>query len=65
MRCPFRMKAFDQPDTCDPECAWLVVTDAGCGRCAVTMLAVMDYREKHSFRSTLHTNSVKVERSRG
>lgn len=24
MRCPFRMKGFDQPDTCDPECAWLV-----------------------------------------
>lgn len=24
MRCPLRMKAFDQPDTCDEECAWLV-----------------------------------------
>jgi len=23
MKCPFRMKAFDQPDTCDPECACL------------------------------------------
>ena len=22
MRCPFRVSAFDQPDTCDPECAW-------------------------------------------
>ncbi len=24
MRCPFRMKGFDQPDTCDPECAWAI-----------------------------------------
>lgn len=24
MRCPLRMKAFDQPDACDESCAWLV-----------------------------------------
>lgn len=24
MKCPLRMKAFDQPDTCDKDCAWLV-----------------------------------------
>ena len=24
MRCPLRMKAFDKPDTCDPDCALLV-----------------------------------------
>ena len=24
MRCPLRMKGFDQPDTCDPECAWAI-----------------------------------------
>lgn len=24
MKCPLRMKAFDQPDTCDKDCAWLI-----------------------------------------
>ena len=23
-RCPLRVKAFDQPDTCDERCAWLM-----------------------------------------
>ncbi len=23
-RCPFRVKALDHPDTCDPLCAWLM-----------------------------------------
>ena len=43
MRCPFRMRAFDKPDICDPTCAWLVTED-GCHyhakMCAVTALAV-------------------------
>ena len=25
MKCPFRMKALDHPDTCDPECALLIM----------------------------------------
>lgn len=24
MRCPLRVAAFDQPDTCDKSCMWLV-----------------------------------------
>jgi len=24
MKCPLRMRSFDQPDTCDERCAWLV-----------------------------------------
>ena len=24
MKCPFRMRALDHPDTCDPDCALLV-----------------------------------------
>ena len=43
MRCPLRVKAFDQPDTCDERCAWLVTED-GCHFhakiCAITVLAV-------------------------
>ena len=38
-RCPFRMKAFDQPDTCDPECAWLFELPNGGKACSVTALA--------------------------
>lgn len=29
MRCPLRVKAFDKPDECDPECAWLVAVFVG------------------------------------
>lgn len=24
MRCPFRVRAHDAPDCCDPKCAWLM-----------------------------------------
>ena len=34
-RCPFRVKAFDQPDTCDKRCSWLLL-----GTCSVKVLAV-------------------------
>ncbi len=47
MRCPFRMKGFDQPDTCDPECAWRMTYEPAPGgpdisptsSCAVAILA--------------------------
>ena len=38
-RCPFRVAAFDQPDTCDPGCAWLVDSPHGGKACSVTVLA--------------------------
>ena len=40
MRCPFRMKGFDQPDTCDPNCAWRTVNKTGVAMCAVTVIAI-------------------------
>ena len=43
MRCPLRIRAFDQPDTCDPKCAWLVAEDGAhyhARMCALTALAV-------------------------
>ena len=41
MRCPFRVKAFDNPDTCDPACAWLVEEIAtGAQACAVAVIAM-------------------------
>lgn len=49
MRCPLRVKAFDKPDECDPECAWLVDVTMNDGYvpeteprrvCAVTALAI-------------------------
>jgi len=24
VKCPFKMRAFDRPDECDEECAWLI-----------------------------------------
>lgn len=47
MRCPFRMKGFDQPDTCDHECAWRMTYEPAPGgldisptsSCAVAILA--------------------------
>ena len=47
MRCPFRMKGFDKPDTCDPECAWRMTYESAPGgldispisSCAVAILA--------------------------
>jgi len=40
-RCPFRVKAFDQPDTCDSRCAWLM-TDVNddAKACAVAVIAM-------------------------
>lgn len=41
MRCPFRVKAFDNPDTCDQECAWLVEELATeTQACAVAVIAM-------------------------
>lgn len=41
-RCPFRMRAFDQPDTCDSRCAWLMtdVDDGNTKACAVAVIAM-------------------------
>lgn len=39
-RCPFRMKAFDQPDECDESCAWLVFVKGFERMCAVTVAAL-------------------------
>ena len=33
-KCPFRMRALDHPDTCDPRCKWF---DGG--ECAVATIA--------------------------
>jgi len=43
-RCPLRVKAFDQPDTCDERCAWLICDmDMGApyrtGHCAISVIA--------------------------
>ena len=40
-RCPFRVKAFDNPDTCDSRCAWLM-TDVNddAKACAVAVIAM-------------------------
>ena len=40
MKCPFRMKAFDQPDCCDTRCAWLIDDT-----CAITVIALEMQRE--------------------
>ena len=44
MRCPFRMRAFDHPDKCDPRCAWLMedMRDSSL-QCAVAMMAEKPY----------------------
>lgn len=47
MKCPYRMRAFDHPDTCDAECAWFLEYDSGpftasdrrFGSCAIAVLA--------------------------
>ena len=45
-RCPFRMKGFDQPDTCDEKCAWLMrVIDydqRNSRACAMSVIAMRD-----------------------
>lgn len=45
-RCPFRMKGFDQPDTCDEKCAWLMRVidyDQRNSRvCAMSVIAMRD-----------------------
>ena len=38
-RCPLRMAGFDQPDTCDKNCAWLLKNVNGCGYCAIAVWA--------------------------
>lgn len=44
MKCPFRMKALDNPDTCDHACAWcMTLPDGKTGNphrvCAVAVIA--------------------------
>ena len=40
MKCPFRMKALDHPDTCDKECAWLIIDRRTLSTaCAISALA--------------------------
>ena len=40
-RCPFKVKAFDQPDTCDSRCAWLMTdVDDNAKACAVAVIAM-------------------------
>ena len=39
MKCPFRMKAFDHPDTCDKECALLIKDTDGYMNCALVVIA--------------------------
>lgn len=39
-RCPLRMAGFDQPDSCDANCAWLMTKiDAERSVCAVAVIA--------------------------
>ena len=40
-RCPFRMAGFDQPDTCDINCAWLMDDiEDGYKACAISVIAL-------------------------
>ena len=39
MRCPFRVAAFDQPNTCDKECALLIKDTDGYMNCALVVIA--------------------------
>lgn len=40
-RCPLRMAGFDQPDTCDANCMWLMqdTSDALQSACAIAVIA--------------------------
>ena len=40
-RGPFRVKAFDQPDTCDSRCAWLMTDsdEPDMHACAIAVIA--------------------------
>ena len=48
MRCPFRVAAFDRDESCDPECAWLVV-DARTSNtsCAIALEALKGASDFH------------------
>lgn len=51
MRCPLRMKAFDQPDTCDPEGALRMYNYInGTEACAVAVIAMMTEGENNPYR---------------
>lgn len=38
IRCPFRVRAHDDPDTCDPKCSWLMAYEDR-RACAVAIIA--------------------------
>lgn len=38
MCCPFRVRAHDAPDTCDPKCSWLMAYEDR-RACAVAIIA--------------------------
>ena len=63
MKCPFRIgrRPYDGGEWCDPECALLVWTDYGCGRCAYAVIAMCEWREMRKGIDMLHTNYVKKE----
>ena len=39
MKCPLKLRGFDRPDKCEPQCAWAIRADGGRVVCAVTVTA--------------------------
>ena len=48
-RCPLRMAGFDQPDTCDQNCAWLMedTDEIGVHACAIAVIAMSTGKQRY------------------